>query len=145
MVIRIRKKRRRGERTYHGSHKKRRGKGSRGGRGRAGLHKHKWTYTVKYEPEHFGKGGFVSVKKKRIKEKTINLEELEKLVEELEATGKIKMEEKKIKINLTELGYDKLLGRGKITKPLIVEVKKVSEQAKQKIEKIGGKLILVGK
>lgn len=145
MVIRIRKKRRRGERTYHGSHKKRRGKGSRGGRGRAGLHKHKWTYTVKYEPEHFGKRGFVSVKKKRIKEKTINLEELEKLVEELEATGKIKMEEKKIKINLTELGYDKLLGRGKITKPLIVEVKKVSEQAKQKIEKIGGKLILVGK
>jgi large subunit ribosomal protein L15 len=33
----------RGRRTYHGSHKKARGGGSRGGRGQAGLHKHKWS------------------------------------------------------------------------------------------------------
>lgn len=144
MVVRIRRKRKRGERTHHGSHKKRRGKGSRGGRGRAGLHKHKWTYTVKYEPGHFGKRGFVSVRKKRIREKAINLEELEKLIEKLEVEEKIEMEEKRIKINLTKLGYDKLLGRGKITKPLMVEVKKTSERAKQKIEKVGGK-VSVGK
>ena len=146
MVVRIPKRRkwRRGHRTYHGSHKKWRGKGSRGGRGKAGMHKHKWTYTVKYEPEHFGKKGFKSVKKKRkLKEKTINLSELRILVEKLESEKKIKFEDGKLKINLEEFGYDKILGKGKLDRALIVEVKKVSNLAKRKIEEKGGKIILV--
>lgn len=39
-----------GNRTFGGGNtKNRRGKGSKGGRGRAGFHKHKWLRTAKYE------------------------------------------------------------------------------------------------
>lgn len=141
MVVRIKKRRkwRRGHRTYHGKHKRWRGGGSRGGRGLAGLHKHKWTYAVKYLPEHFGKKGFVSLKKK---EKAINLSEIEGLIGKLEKEGKIEKENEKIKICLEKLGYQKILGKGKLTKPLIIEAKKASLVAKKKIEEIGGKLII---
>jgi large subunit ribosomal protein L15 len=143
MVVRIKKKRRRGERTYHGSHKKRRGKGSKGGSGKAGLHKHKWTYTVKYEPKHFGKRGFKSVKKKYYEEKAINIGELNELISRLEKDNKLNLENEKIKINLKDLGYDKILGRGEINKAIIVEVKKISKIARNKIEEKGGEIKLV--
>jgi len=133
MVVRRKKKRRRGERTYHGSHKKWRGGGSRGGRGKAGMHKHKWSYTVKYEPDHFGKKGFKPPKRKKFK--TINLKELDRMIKE----GIIKGE----KVNLLELGYEKLLGNGKITIPITIETKYASRKAVEKIEKIGGKVIKI--
>jgi len=143
MVVRIKKKRRRGERTYHGSHKKWRGGGSRGGRGKAGLHKHKWSYVVKYEPEHFGKRGFkrpLSVLKKI---KAINLEDLEKISEKLLDEKIAEKEGEKIKINVLKLGYEKVLGKGKITKPLVIEAKIFSKKAVEKLEKSGGKAIVI--
>jgi len=129
MVVRRKKKRRRGERTYHGSHKKWRGGGSRGGRGKAGMHKHKWSYTVKYEPEHFGKRGFKRPFSRKIK--TINLKDLEKLIEKHGVK----------EIDLKELGYDKLLGSGKISIPLTVKVGSFTKLAKKKLEAVGGKII----
>ena len=48
----------RGGRTHGRGRKAGRGAGLRGGRGNAGLHKHKWISTVKYSPEHFGRRGF---------------------------------------------------------------------------------------
>ncbi|MDI6798806.1 MAG: uL15 family ribosomal protein [Candidatus Aenigmarchaeota archaeon] len=146
MVVRKRKKVRkfRGHRTYgYGSHKKHRGKGSRGGRGLAGLHKHKWSYTVKYAQEHFGKRGFkrpVAVKKEI---RAINLKELDQLAEKLLEEKIAEKQEDKIKINVLKLGYEKVLGSGKITKPLIVEAKLFSEQAIKKIEEAKGKAVIV--
>jgi len=117
----------RGQRTHGwGSKKKHRGGGSRGGRGFAGGHKHKYIKILKYYPDHFGKRGFVSVKKK---DKIININEMLKI-----ANGD--------EINLTEMGYDKLLSKGKIDKPITVIVKKCSKKAKEKIEKAGGKIII---
>lgn len=136
MVVRKKKKVRkfRGHRTYgYGSHKKHRGGGSRGGRGKAGMHKHKWSYTVKYEPEHFGKRGFKRPKTVVKKIKTINLKELDKLAEKLG----------KNKINLEEFGYDKVLGSGKITKPLVVEAKSFSKKAIKKLEEVKGKAVKI--
>lgn len=133
MVVRRKKKRRRGERTYHGSHKKRRGGGSRGGRGKAGMHKHKWSYAVKYEPERFGKRGFKRPPAAVKKVKTINLKDLDRLAEQVG----------KKEINLSELGYDKLLGTGKLSKPLIVEAKYFSKSAIKKLEKAGGKAVKI--
>ncbi|MEM5853278.1 MAG: uL15m family ribosomal protein [Candidatus Aenigmatarchaeota archaeon] len=132
-MVRKEKKHRkfRGRRTYHGSHKKARGGGSRGGRGKAGYHKHKWSYVVKYEPNHFGKTGFVPIRKKRIK--SINLEELERIAEERN------LEE----IDLRELGFDKLLGKGNISRPLTVKARFFSKKAIEKIEKVGGKVLKV--
>lgn len=146
MVVRKKKKYRkyRGHRTYgYGSHKKRRGGGSRGGRGRAGLHKHKWSYTVKYEPEHFGKRGFKRPREVVRKPKTINLKELDEMVEQLVKERKVKREGKVLKVNLKDLGYDKLLGRGKISKPLVVEAKYFSKLAIKKLEEAGGKAVVV--
>ena len=133
MVVRKRKKHRkfRGRRTYHGSHKKARGGGSRGGRGKAGLHKHKWSYVVKYEPEYFGKTGFKPPRKKEVS--FINLKELDKIAKEKNLE----------KVNVVELGYEKVLGEGKLSKPLIVEAKFFSKQAVKKIEEAGGRAIKI--
>lgn len=140
MVVRKEKKRRRGERTYHGSHKKWRGGGSRGGRGLAGLHKHKWSYIIKYEPEHFGKKGFKTPAARRVK--AINLKDLDQLAEKLLEKKLVEKEGEKIKIDLKKIGYDKLLGSGRATKPLIVEAKYFSKQAAKKLEESGGQAIV---
>lgn len=135
MVVRRRKKhsRFRGGRTYHGSHKKWRGGGSRGGRGAAGMHKHKWSYAVKYEKEHFGKFGFTRPSAVLEKIKTINIDDLEK----------ISAKENKNEIDATQLGYQKVLGRGKISKPLVVKAKQFSKSAIKKLEQSGGKAVVV--
>jgi len=136
MVVRKKKKFRkfRGKRSYgYGSHKKHRGGGSRGGRGKAGMHKHKWSYTVKYEPDHFGKRKFkrpISVAKKV---KAINLRQLEAV-----AAGKKK-------IVLAELGYNKVLGSGKIKAGLEIVAESFSKKAIEKIEAAGGKVTIVKK
>jgi large subunit ribosomal protein L15 len=133
MVVRREKKHRkfRGRRTYHGSHKKARGGGSRGGRGKAGLHKHKWSYVVKYEPEHFGKKGFTPLRKKEVK--SISLKKLDEIAREKNLE----------KVNVLELGYEKVLGEGKLSKPLTIEAKFFSKQALKKIEEAGGKVIKI--
>ena len=50
------------------------------------------------------------------------------------ATGK--------EIDLTELGYTKLLGTGKLTKALTIQVDSASKSAQQKVQEAGGKVIL---
>jgi len=130
MVIRREKKvrKKRGHRTYgYGTHK--RGGGSRGGRGQAGMHKHKWSYTVKYDPEHFGKHGFSRTFAGR-KVKAINLKELDAIAKK---SGKSE-------VDLTEMGYGKLLGTGRITKAVTVKVGSFSKGAAKKIEAAGGKI-----
>jgi len=134
MVMRFRKKSRkmRGKKTHgYGSKKKHRGKGSRGGKGYAGSHKHKWTYILKYEPDHFGKHGFVSKKKK---ERVINVGELEKLV------NKLGLNTQEV-IDLEALGYTKLLGSGSIDIPLKIKVRSYSQRAAEKIGSAGGEII----
>lgn len=143
MVVKIKKKRRRGERTYHGSHKKWRGGGSRGGRGKAGGHKHKYSYVVKYEPEHFGKRGFKRPGSAHEESKIVNLDDLNKWLPQLLGQKVAEKVEDKIKINLTKIGYEKLLGSGEISMPLIVEAKAFSKLAIKKLEEAGGKAVKV--
>lgn len=124
----------RGKKTFgYGSKKKHRGSGSRGGRGMAGSFGHKKLMVLKENPEHFGKRGF---KRRNAKEtKAINLRDLENLAKRLG----------KNKLNLAELGYDKVLGTGSLSVPLEVEAKLFSAGAKEKIEKAGGKCTETGK
>ncbi len=126
----------RGHRTHGwGSPKKHRGAGSRGGRGHAGSKKHKRVWVAKNEPDRLGKRGFHSLRDKRVKARVraINLRDLERIALK-----------KGIKeINLKELGYDKLLGAGEISRKLIVKADMFSASAKEKIEKAGGKLIKI--
>lgn len=129
MVVRFRKKshKMRGYDRGFGEKKKHRGKGSRGGKGCAGSTKHKKSYIVRFEPHHFDHKGFHSLSKREAR--IVNVGDLEKL-----AAGKTE-------INLTELGYDKLLGSGEISAPLAVHIAQFSKSAKEKIAKAGGKIV----
>ncbi len=147
MVVRREKKVKgyRGHRTYgYGSHKKHRGGGSKGGKGKAGMHKHKWIYTVKYEPEHFGKRGFKRPLEVVRKPKTINVGVLDSMVEELVEKGYAKKTKDGYEVDLKALGYGKLLGAGKVTHKLLVKVDVFSETAAKKIEEAGGKILTSG-
>ena len=133
----IRKKR--GSRTQgYGRVGQHRGGGQRGGHGKAGLHKHKWSYTLKHEPDYFKKDRFKSPKGRK-EDNIINLKELEEIASKL--TPKRKKREVKVLIDLEEMGYDKLLGEGKITTPVSVKVPSVSETALRKIEEAGGEIL----
>lgn len=50
--------------------------------------------------------------------------------------------EKEAELDLTKLGINKLLGGGMVESSLIIKVPAVSENAKKKIESVGGKIIL---
>jgi large subunit ribosomal protein L15 len=113
----------RGSKTHgYGAKKKHRGKGSRGGKGYGGSTKHNRSYVYAKEPWHFGHKGFHSLKKKAV---VVNIRDLEKL-------------SKGSEVDLTALGYTKLLSAGEVTTALKVKIKKASKKAKEKIEKAGG-------
>jgi large subunit ribosomal protein L15 len=127
----------RGSRTcgwgVSGQHRK---SGMRGGFGKAGRLNHKWTYMIKYARDEIGKKGFKSLNlKRKKKENAINISELEELL-------KTKLTQLN-QVNLTQMGFKKLLGEGVITKPIEVIVEECSKLAKKKIEEAGGKVILL--
>ncbi len=134
----------RGSKTCGGGSKKnRRGAGHRGGRGRAGMHKHKWTYTVKYSRDHFGKSGFKRAPSLVRTWNAINVGEIEGLVNYLIMEGKIK-KKKKLVLDLTKLGYTKVLGKGKLESALTIKAPEFSKRAIEKIESAGGEAVFSG-
>jgi large subunit ribosomal protein L15 len=123
----------RGSRTVgYGRIGQHRDSGSKGHR-KVGRHKHLWSWVVTHEPDYFGKNGFTSPKSIHTKVNPINLIKLEEITQ---ASG-----EGKQQINLTELGYTKLLGTGKITKALTIHVASYSKSAAEKITEAGGEII----
>jgi len=84
------------------------------------------------------KRGFTNIFRKEYK--VINLDRLEKVnknkitIRELMEEGFIKKESESVKI----------LGRGKISSPKTIHAHKFSDSAKKKIEKAGGKAVLIG-
>ena len=148
MVVRRRKKTRklRGRtRTMGwgriGQHRK---SGSKGGKGAAGLGKHEWTWTIKYAPTWYGKKGFNPPRiRVGYKPKLINLAQLDELLDKLERKGALQYEGNTPVIDLASLGYHKLLGEGRITRPVKVIVPQASEAAAKKIQEAGGQIILL--
>ncbi|MEM2918963.1 MAG: uL15 family ribosomal protein [Candidatus Altiarchaeota archaeon] len=135
----IRKKR--GSKTCGwGGRKKHRGSGTRGGVGMGGSKKHKWSFVSKYMPNYFGRHGFKRPRKVIKEEKIINLSDLEENFERFLNEGKIIKKDNSYYINLKDLGYDKLLGKGKISKPLIVKVDSYSKKALNKLMEVKGKI-----
>ena len=120
-----------------GQHRKSGTKGER----RAGRHKHLWSYVIKYEPDYFGKRGFTSPRSLRRKVNSINLSQLEELIEKLSAEEKIEEKNGKLFVDLEKLGYTKLLGMGKISKPVIIKVPAFSTSAAEKIKAVGGQIL----
>jgi large subunit ribosomal protein L15 len=141
MGTRHRKSRkRRGSRTCGwgqiGQHRK---SGSRGGHGHAGMHKHKWTWVLRYDPDYFGKHGFYRPNKRVVR--SMNLIQLSTLMESLERRGGLKLREGMPVVNLSTLGVGKLVGRGKLDKGLVVVVDSWTERAEKAVREAGGKLL----
>lgn len=110
--------------------------GSRGGIGGAGKHKHFWIRTVIEEPDHFGHDPFNSFNR-NVVNRWLNVRDLDAAFArhgKAEPSGKVVLD-------LTSLGYDKLLGGGKVNGAFAVKVARASEGAKQKITAAGGEVI----
>ena len=119
----------RGRNRYHGRGKKAgRGAGKRGGRGNAGMNKHRVMTRIKYMPKHWGMHGFNRHPSLRNVNTTVNVGQLEEISGDSDS------------VDLTEMGIDKLLGSGKITKALSITVSEASARAVEKIEAAGGSL-----
>jgi len=132
----------RGSRTHGwGQVGQHRARGGRGGTGKAGLDKHKWSYVIKHDPTYWEKKGFVSTKALGKKVSIINVGKLDDLVDKLDSEKKLERKEKKIFLDLESLGYDKLLGTGEIAKPILVKVASYSEAASRKLEEAGGQIL----
>ena len=132
----------RGSRTHgYGQIGQHRAGGGRGGHGKAGLDKHKWTYIIKHDPDYFKKKGFVSTRTLGRKVNVINVGKLDDLADKLESEKKLERKNKKIFLDLESLGYDKLLGTGEIIKPMLVKVASYSEAASRKLEEAGGQIL----
>jgi large subunit ribosomal protein L15 len=128
----------RGSRTHgYGRVGQHRGAGSRGHR-KVGRHKHLWSYVTAHEPEYFGKKGFTSRQSLKRKEHIINIAKLDEMSKKISPKN-----EEELHIDLASLGYTKLLGTGKITKPLIVKVISCSKSAAEKIKNAGGQVLTV--
>jgi large subunit ribosomal protein L15 len=140
MATRLRKSRRqRGTRFCGwGQIGQHRASGSRGGVGNAGKHKHFYIRTLKEEPEHFGHEQFHALRKSDIT-RWVNLKDLNQLMKYSKAT-----EDGKVVLDLSELGYEKLLGAGRVDAVVSVKVKKASKSAKEKIAEAGGEVLVLG-
>lgn len=135
MVVRKRRKKNklRGQR-YHGggNTKNRRGAGNRGGVGKAGSHKHKFS-------KHYVDFGVSIVLKAKPKGEAVNLEYISEKLAEWTAIGKAKKEDGMIVIDGKEIGIVKILGKGNIKEKISVVNCSVSKTAGKKIVSAGGK------
>ena len=121
--------RQRGHKTHGwGSKKKHRGKGSKGGSGKSGW-KHRKLMFIKQGIK--SKKRFSSLYQKGLKKShsSINISDV------------LKLAEGNKDISLKELGYEKLLGKGEVSKPITFKAAAFSAKARQKIENAGGKAL----
>jgi len=143
MVVRKRKKvtKYRAKTTHGGGHrKKRRGAGSRGGRGNAGTGKRAGHKVAGLKHKHLGKKGF-NPRRSIEKSKSVNVgyftsDCLKKLVSSQMAT----LEGQIFTVDLNKLGYTKLLGTGSTSLKLKLSINKFTPKAEQKITAAGGSI-----
>jgi large subunit ribosomal protein L15 len=138
MPHRLRKARKnRGSRTQGwgrvGQHRRTGSKGRRN----AGRHKALWSYVIKYEPDYYSKVGFTSPKSLKHEVKIINVGTLNGIAAKLST----ETQEDKIVVDLSALGYNKLLGTGRVTKPLVIRVASCSKSAAEKVKNAGGQVL----
>jgi len=131
----------RGSRTHGRGRKAGRGAGLRGGRGNAGLHKHKWISVVKYCPDYFGHHGFKRPQSVVTDKITVNLSEVEQSLPALAKDGFAVQKDGKWTVDLTKMGIDKLLGSGQISTPISIKVPEASASALEKLKAAGGTIM----
>lgn len=138
---RSKQSRMRASRTHGWGYSKHKGSGRKGGVGMAGTGKRAQSKKPSIWKEvYFGKHGF---KKKGIFREVnpINLNELEKKADALVAEKKIEKQGSLYIIDIQKLGYNKVLGCGKLTKKLKIVSPTFSKEAVEKIKAAGGEAV----
>ena len=139
------KRRQRGSRTHGGgSHKKRRGAGHRGGRGRAGRKKHEQN---QYPPRR--KYGFSRPQKTQREVETVNLRTLDEDIVLLEADGVAEETDDGYAVDARDVVEDgheadavKVLGGGQCHTALSVTADAFSDDAEAALDDAGGEAVL---
>jgi len=131
LPTRARKARRyRGMRTHgYGQIGQHRHSGKQGGHGNAGLHKHKWSWMILNDPDHFGRDPFRPPGHIRAA-RWVNVGQLDGLAKGTKA------------LDLSSMGFDKLLGSGEVGSAYEVKVSSFTKKAQAKIEAAGGKILV---
>jgi large subunit ribosomal protein L15 len=131
----------RGSRTCGGgTHKNRRGAGNRGGRGKAGGCKHHFVRAM-LRGYSYGKHGFKRPAAISRDASIVNVGELDELAPYLAEEGLAEVKDGAYHINLENLGIEKVLGSGRVTKNLVITSEEFSASAREKIENAGGSCI----
>lgn len=126
----------RGSTTHgKGAGKNARGAGHQGGRGKTGGQKHE-----KYPQKKWGKKGFKRPSKLLEEKETINIGKIDQIINYLVKEDKAEEKDDYIYLDSDELGINKILGQGKVTKKLKIEAEDFSSTAKEKIKKAGGQV-----
>ena len=98
---------------------------------------------VKYDPDHFGKYGFKRPQGTTYKFNPVNVDFLDENSDELVARGLATKDSDKIVIDVTTMGYNKVLGKGKLSKALTIKSPQFSQSAIKKIEEAGGEALTI--
>jgi len=114
-----------------------RASGQRGGVGNAGLHKHRWSWTIKYDPDHFGKDDMHPPQASK-PDKWVNVGSLDELYRKLSTKGKVGDLEGKPVLDLSSMGIKKLLGGGSVKGAYLIVVDSFTEGARRKVVDAGG-------
>ena len=145
MVVNRRKKavKHRGHNTHgHGASKKHRGAGSRGGRGNAGTGKRAGQKKAGLKGFKLGHSKGFLRRRGLLRENTINLGNFNAhTINKYVRAGQAKKEGQVYVLNLSALGYDKLLGTGNTDLKLKITVAKCSVSAAEKIKAAGGEVL----
>ena len=137
MATRFRKTRKyRGSRTHGwGQIGQHRASGHKGGLGRSGMLKHLYSSMLKYDPDHFGHDSTHPPHPNIIK-KWISVRDLDGLFAKFGTT----QDNKKL-LDLTKLGFDKLLGGGQVKNAYTLKIGQFTESAQEKVKQAGGEVV----
>ena len=145
MTVNKRKKneRQRGHMTHGwGSKKKHRGKGHQGGAGMAGSGKRADSKkpSIWKDEHYFGKYGFIS-KTTKVKMSPINISHIEQHISKFLSSNLIKKEHDFYLVELEKMGFNKLLGDGKVTLKFKITAPYASKSAIEKVKEANGEII----
>ncbi len=103
--------------------------GKQGGHGNAGLHKHKWSWLILNDPDHFGRDPFRPPGRVS-PAKWVNVGQLDAMAKGSKS------------LDLSSMGVGKLLGAGEVGGSYEVRVESFTKKAQAKIEAAGGKILV---
>ncbi len=129
----------RGSRTCGGgTHKNRRGAGSRGGRGHAGGCKHHFVREM-LQGRGYGNFGFKRPQKATYSVRIVDIGVIDENVDRLVEQGHAELRDD---IYYVQLDVDKVLGSGTVTRKMMITANSFSQKAIRELESVGGRAII---